>query len=37
MSVGLAVGFDNLVDKSRSLWIYNQKPYLGFIVSVLNF
>jgi hypothetical protein len=37
MSVGLAVGFDNLVDKSRSSWIYNQKPYLGFIVSVLNF
>ncbi len=37
MSIGLAVGFDNLIDKSRSLWIYNQKPYLGLIISVSSF
>jgi hypothetical protein len=37
ISVGLAVGFDNLFDKSRSLWIYNQKPYLGLIISVSSF
>ena len=37
MSVGLAVGFDNLLDKNRSAWIYNQKPYLGLIISVSNF
>jgi hypothetical protein len=37
MSVGVAVGFDNLIDKSRSSWIYNQKPYLGLIISVSSF
>jgi hypothetical protein len=37
MSLGLAVGFDNLLDKSKSYWIYNQKPYLGLIISVSNF
>ncbi len=37
MSVGLAVGFDNLLDKSKSAWIYNQKPYLGLIISVSAF
>ena len=37
MSVGLAVGFDNLLDKNKSLWIYNQKPYLGLIISVSSF
>jgi hypothetical protein len=37
ISIGLAVGFDNLIDKSRSLWIYNQKPYLGLIISVSSF
>jgi hypothetical protein len=37
ISVGLAVGFDNLLDKSKSSWIYNQKPYLGLIISVSGF
>jgi hypothetical protein len=37
MSFGLAVGFDNLLDKSKSYWIYNQKPYLGLIISVSSF
>jgi hypothetical protein len=37
MSVGLALGFDNLLDKSKSSWIYNQKPYLGLIISVSSF
>ncbi len=37
MSVGLALGFDNVLDKSRSSWIYNQKPYLGLIISVSSF
>jgi hypothetical protein len=32
-----AVGFDNLLDKSKSLWIYNQKPYMGLIISVSSF
>jgi hypothetical protein len=37
MSFGLALGFDNLLDKSKSSWIYNQKPYLGLIISVSSF
>jgi len=37
ISIGLAVGFDNLLDKSKSSWIYDQKPYLGLIISISNF
>jgi hypothetical protein len=37
MSVGLALGFDNLFDKSRSYWIYNQKSYIGLIISISSF
>jgi hypothetical protein len=37
MSLGLAVGFDNILDKNKSFWIYNQKPYLGLIITVSNF
>jgi hypothetical protein len=37
MSIGLAVGFDNLIDKNKSLWIYDQKSYLGLIISVTDF
>ena len=37
MSIGLAVGFDNLLDKNKALWIYNQKSYLGLIISVSDF
>jgi hypothetical protein len=36
-SVGLACGFDNLLDKNKSVWIYNQKPYLGIVVGIANF
>lgn len=37
MSVGLALGYDNLFDKNKSFWIYNQKPYLGLIISISSF
>jgi hypothetical protein len=37
MSVGLAIGFDNLVDKNKSVWIYNQKPYIGLVIGIANF
>ncbi|MBL7851207.1 MAG: hypothetical protein JNN04_09920 [Cyclobacteriaceae bacterium] len=33
-SFGLAVGFDHLVGPDRSVWIYNQKPWVGFVVGV---
>jgi hypothetical protein len=28
-TVGLAFGFDNLLDKNRTSWIYESKPWLG--------
>jgi len=28
-TVGLTLGFDNLLDKNRKLWIYENKPWLG--------
>jgi hypothetical protein len=37
MSVGLALGFDNLLDKNKTFWIYNQKPYLGIVIGISNF
>jgi hypothetical protein len=37
ISVGLAVGFDNLLDKNKSVWIYNQKPYVGLVIGISNF
>jgi hypothetical protein len=37
MSVGFALGFDNLLDKNKSSWIYNQKPWLGLILGIANF
>ena len=36
-SIGLACGFDNLLDKNKSVWIYNQKPYLGIVIGIANF
>jgi hypothetical protein len=37
MSVGLALGFDNLLDANKSVWIYNQKPYIGLMIGIANF
>jgi hypothetical protein len=37
ISVGLALGFDNLLDHNKTLWIYNQKPYLGLVIGISNF
>jgi hypothetical protein len=37
MSVGLSLGFDNLLDKNKTVWIYNQKPYLGLMIGISNF
>ena len=33
-SFGLAVGFDHLLSSDRNVWIYNRKPWLGFVVGV---
>jgi hypothetical protein len=37
MSVGLALGFDNLLDKNKNFWIYNQKPWIGLVLGIANF
>lgn len=37
MSVGLAIGFDNLLDHNRVIWIYNNKPWFGLVLGIANF
>jgi hypothetical protein len=37
MSVGLALGFDSLLDKNKTSWVYNQKPYIGLVIGISNF
>lgn len=37
MSVGISLGFDNLLDSNKKNWIYNQKPYIGLMIGILNF
>jgi hypothetical protein len=37
MSVGFAVGFDNLLDNNKSIWIYNNKPWFGIMLGIANF
>jgi hypothetical protein len=36
-SVGFSIGFDNLINKNRDIWVYNNKPWLGIIIGVANF
>jgi hypothetical protein len=33
-SFGLAVGYDYLLSKNRAIWIYNNKPWVGFMIGV---
>lgn len=37
MSVGMALGFDNLLDKNKSIWIFNNKPWVGLVIGIANF
>ncbi|MDP4222817.1 MAG: hypothetical protein Q8868_05830 [Bacteroidota bacterium] len=37
LSVGIALGFDNLLNPDRKIWIYNQKPWLGIVLGIANF
>jgi hypothetical protein len=37
MSVGISLGFDNLLDDNSHKWIYNQKPWIGIILGIANF
>nr|WP_315151176.1 hypothetical protein [uncultured Flavobacterium sp.] len=33
-SFGIAVGFDSLLNSDREVWIYDKKPWVGFIVGI---
>lgn len=33
-TVGLAFGFDNLLDKNNQIWIYESKPWLGLALGL---
>ena len=37
MSVGIVLGFDNLMDGNKNVWLYNQKPYIGLSLGIANF
>jgi hypothetical protein len=37
MSVGFSIGFDNLLDKNKNIWVYNRKPWFGIIIGIANF
>lgn len=37
MSVGIALGFDNLLDKNKDIWVFNNKPWLGLMLGIANF
>jgi hypothetical protein len=36
-SVGLTLGFDNLLNSDSKIWIYNNKPYIGIAIGIANF
>lgn len=33
-SFGVATGFDHLLTSDRDVWIYNKKPWIGFVVGI---
>lgn len=33
-SFGVATGFDYLLSSDRTVWIYNKKPWIGFIIGI---
>lgn len=37
LSVGITLGFDNLISSDSKIWIYNNRPYLGLALGIANF
>jgi hypothetical protein len=37
ISIGVAIGLDNLLDHNKNSWVYNQKPYFGLLIGISNF
>jgi len=34
ISIAMGIGFDFLLDGNRDVWIYQNKPWLGFAVGI---
>lgn len=34
LTVGIALGFENLADRNNPIWVYRQKPWLGLTVGL---
>jgi len=37
MAIGIALGYDNLMDNNSKFWIYNNKPWIGLVLAIANF
>jgi hypothetical protein len=37
MSVGITLGFDNLTDRNKDIWVFNRKPWIGIAIGIANF
>ena len=37
ISVGITLGFDNLMSSDSKNWIYNNRPYIGLALGLANF
>ena len=33
-TLGVALGFDNLLDENKSVWIYETRPWMGFVIGL---
>jgi len=36
-SIGITLGFDNLLDDNKNSWIFNQKPWIGIVIGIATF
>lgn len=34
LTVGLGVGWDNLLDRDKDIWVYQSKPWYGLTLSL---
>ena len=34
LTLGLSLGFDNLIDNNRTVWVYNNKPWFGLMLGL---
>lgn len=37
LAIGIALGFDNLLDGNSKFWVYNNKPWIGIVLAIANF